>query len=179
MVASYVPSAENPADAMTRVFPANTHQFLDLEPKLNADLLRKKLDHLGVMPTFDWFASDDNAQFPRFCVRSNSTRTTYTDAFSYPWNNEVGYFFPPFSLIPRVLRKIALEEATAVLIHPNWTGAAWYPQLRTMAIQTLNFPPSPLLLGYPQFPGLRHRLTNLRLQISLISSPMEAVFPTK
>jgi len=36
---------------------------------------------------------------------------------------------PPFSVIQRVLQKISEEEATGLLLVPNWPTQTWWPYL--------------------------------------------------
>ena len=45
------------------------------------------------------------------------------------------YAFPPFSLTPRVLKKIQDEKATLLLITPAWHTQAWYPWALQLSIK--------------------------------------------
>ena len=55
------------------------------------------------------------------------------NAFSIKWSNLKCYVFPPFSLLPRVLRQISVDKALVVLIAPVWTTQSWYPLLNSSA----------------------------------------------
>ena len=49
------------------------------------------------------------------------------DAFSLDWSNFNFYAFPPFSVIPTVLKKLKSEGARGVCVLPDWPPQAWYP----------------------------------------------------
>jgi len=51
------------------------------------------------------------------------------DAFQILWKQLEAYAFPPFSLIPRVLQKVQLEQASIMLITLAWQTQAWYPKV--------------------------------------------------
>jgi hypothetical protein len=74
--------------------------------------------------------------------------------------------FPPFSLIPRIIRKIKDDQAKVLLIHPRWPGALWYPDLEAIMLMQHSISPSADVLRYPDHPDLRHPMTDLRLQAS-------------
>jgi hypothetical protein len=130
MHAVYVPSAENPADELTRGFKRS--KFLDLEVQLNPEVFQSWFQTGPFIPTIDWFASSSNTQLPRFCSWLPSPDATFTDAFSHNWGGEPGYMFPPFSLLPRILAKVRREKADVLLVHPLWPGALWFPLLNSM-----------------------------------------------
>ena len=63
--------------------------------------------------TVDAFASLVNAHFPRF-------RTRQDDAFSKDWGaEELLWINPPFEHFARVIHKIAVDSARAIVIAPN------------------------------------------------------------
>ncbi len=125
--AVYVPSAENPADELTRGFKRS--KFLDLEVQLNPEIFSSFVHEGPFTPSIDWFASSVNTQLDRFCSWLPSSNATFTDAFSQFWGNEPGYMFPPFSLLPRILAKVRRDRANILLVHPLWPGAIWFPLL--------------------------------------------------
>ena len=66
-------------------------------------------------PTVDAFASAVNARFPRFWTRQD-------DAFSKDWETEeLLWINPLFEHFARVIRKIAVDSARAIVIAPEWT----------------------------------------------------------
>jgi hypothetical protein len=132
LTAVYVPSAKNIADQYTRGV-VNNKRFFDLEVQLNPVVFRDYVLGKGPFsPEIDWFASADNTQLPRFCAwQEGIDGAEMIDAFAHAWSNDVGYMFPPFGLIPKVLQKVSNEEARVVLIHPDWPGALWRPLLNS------------------------------------------------
>ena len=51
------------------------------------------------------------------------------DAFSFSWQQEHFYAFPPFSCIPQVINKIELESATGILVALLFTTHLWFTRL--------------------------------------------------
>jgi hypothetical protein len=165
MLASYINAKENPADALTRG-ASNKKQLLDCEVQLNPSVFESLLSQGPFCPEIDWFASHVNHQLPRFFAWKNDPTAEGIDAFAFDWSECPGYVYPPFALIPRILRKITKDKASILMIHPDWPGALWAPDLRRMACQSVLLPVSADLLRYPDRPGLRHPMKNLRLAAS-------------
>ena len=165
MLASYVPSAENPADDLTRGVATKKH-LLDVEVQLNPEIFAEIVHSGPFVPVIDWFASAVNAQLPCFFSWKVEPSAEGFDAFNFDWSNVVGYMFPPFTLLPRVIRKIIQDGAKVLLIHPNWEGAMWAPELRHLTVRRLKLPKNPKLLVYPNRPGLRHPFRSLTLSAS-------------
>ena len=65
------------------------------------------------------------------------------DALSLDWRGLLGYAFPPFPILAKVIRKARLESASLILIAPRWPAQPWYPDL----LNLVHVPPVPLLLG--------------------------------
>ncbi len=130
VVASYVNTYENPADALTHGV-SNKRQLLDIEVQSNRPGVFQEVVKCGPFePTVDWFASaDENAQLPRFYAWCSDPSAEGIDAFDFSWSDDVGYMFPPFALIPRILWKINEDRAATILLHPDWPGALWAPDL--------------------------------------------------
>jgi hypothetical protein len=169
LVATYIPTDENPADELTRgrVSKAQTR---DIEVQLNPVVFHHLKTCGPFLPVIDWFASSANAQLPRYyswCEVSKSSAEGY-DAFSFFWGDECGFMFPPFNLLPRILSKIRQEGARVLLIHPQWPGAIWAPSLAEITVMREDLEQSADLLRYPESPNLRHPMTNLRLAASWV-----------
>ena len=49
-----------------------------------------------------------------------------------PWVGLKLYAFPPFSLLPRILQKVALEEVDLLLVAPLWPQRPWFPLLLSL-----------------------------------------------
>ena len=54
------------------------------------------------------------------------------DAFLLHWGDLTFYCFPPFSILPRVLRKIREERTTGIVVAPLWKKQAFWPMLMNM-----------------------------------------------
>ncbi|KYQ53526.1 hypothetical protein ALC60_00052, partial [Trachymyrmex zeteki] len=78
------------------------------------------------------------------------------DAFTLSWSSLNFYAFPPFILLPRVLRKIVDDEATGTVIVPWWPLQPWFPLFRRL---------------------LRSEPLILSLDLSLLSSPFRNQHP--
>ncbi|XP_076450421.1 uncharacterized protein LOC143286671 [Babylonia areolata] len=65
------------------------------------------------------------------------------DALSISWSNLLGYAFPPFPIMGKVLRKARLESATLILIAPHWPAQPWFPDL----LHLTRVPPLRLHIG--------------------------------
>ena len=87
------------ADRQSREINTNT------EWMLNSTLLNKALDKLQAHPDIDMFASRLNKQFPRYIFYRPDPGAYLVDAFSAQWTELNGCYFPPFSVIPKVLQK--------------------------------------------------------------------------
>jgi hypothetical protein len=165
MIALYVNTKVNPADALTRGI-ASTKHLLDCEVQLNPTIFQWMCQQGPFVPEVDWFASSVNALLPRFYAWKSDPATEGIDAFMFDWHNVVGYIFPPFILIPRILRKLIEDKAVMLLVHPDWPGALWAPDLRRLEKFAIQLPVSADLLRYPDQPGLRHLMWDLRLVAS-------------
>jgi hypothetical protein len=167
MTAMYIATDDNPADALTRGVTSR-RRMLDTEVQLNPDIVRENFSRGPFRPQIDWFASDQNAQLPRFYTWKAMPFSSAegVDAFMYSWNACPGYIFPPFVLIPRIIRKIRDERAKILLVHPRWPGALWYPDLEAITVMQQSICQSADVLRYPDHPDLRHPMTDLELQIS-------------
>jgi hypothetical protein len=153
LVASYINTKENLADALTRGV-SNKKQLLDCEVQLNPQVFQWICGQGPFSPEIDWFASSKNAQLERFYSWNAEPTAEGCDAFVFDWSVCPGYVYPPFALIPRILRKVTEDRASIILIHPDWPGALWSPDLRRMTRHSVLLPISADLLRYPDQPGL-------------------------
>lgn len=58
----------------------------------------------------------------------------FVDEFATQWNELIGYYFPRFSVILKVLQKLELEKATGVVVIPRWLTQVWYSMAMRMLI---------------------------------------------
>ena len=49
------------------------------------------------------------------------------NAFTFCWTNMFLYCFPPFRILPRVIRKVCVDGAKALIVAPQWTTQTWLP----------------------------------------------------
>lgn len=101
-------------------------------------------------PSIDLFASRLSHQVPRYMSWKMDPFGLGKDAFQIDWQFQEAYAFPPFCLIPRVLKKVLVEKATILLITPAWQTQAWYPSILQMSVQNpLSIPKTRNLLLDP------------------------------
>lgn len=164
--AAYVPGKLNvEADEESR------KENKDAEWRLNNDILLNALRVLQAQPEIDLFASRLNYQFSRYVSYRPDPYAVAVNAFTLSWTNLNFYIFCPFSVISRVLSKIAKDRAKGILVVPDWPSQPWYPQLAKLLIK----PPVLVsarvnLLSLPEKPEEKHRLCkSLRLIICEVS----------
>jgi hypothetical protein len=56
------------------------------------------------------------------------------DAMTLQWNRWTSFIHAPIIMLPRILKKIREDQATCLLIAPNWPGQTWYPLLLEMLV---------------------------------------------
>ncbi|KAL8609039.1 hypothetical protein ACOMHN_065265 [Nucella lapillus] len=88
-------------------------------------------------PMVDFFATRFNHQLPTFVSPVPDPLAWATDALSIPWRGILGYAYPPFPLLPKVLRKARLEHADLILIAPRWPAQPWFSDLLSLT----SYPP--------------------------------------
>jgi hypothetical protein len=115
------------ADLASRVFNDQT------EWKLDPFILSVVYEFLG-MPQIDLFASRLNHQLPLYVSWIPDPSAIGVDAFTLKWRNRYNYAFPPFSLIPQVLKKMEEAQAEMLLVSPYWPTQSWFPKLLRLLI---------------------------------------------
>ena len=108
-------------------------------------------------PCVDLFASRINHKLSDYISWHPDPSAVATDAFLFDWSDFVGYAFPPFSVLGKVIQKIIGDRATVLVVLPLWPSKSWFP----LALQLLIAPPRILSKGslyLPQDPARRHRL---------------------
>ena len=86
--------------------------------RMGLEALSVSQDLPCVVSSSSLFASALNFQLPWYCSRCPEALAWRIDALSFPWTNLRLYAFPPFSLLPRILNKIAQDEADLLLVAP-------------------------------------------------------------
>lgn len=120
--ASYISSSDNYiADKESRIKDFNS------EWSINKDCLKSLFHVLEYTPEIDLFASNQNTKCTRFFSWKPDPYSEAVDAFTVSWENLKLYAFPPFSLLPRVLQKLQVDNAEGLVIAPNWPTQPWFP----------------------------------------------------
>ena len=126
--AAHLPGKLNTeADHMSRHFNHKT------EWMLNTDAFKEIARQFG-SPEIDLFASRLNKQVDRYISWLPDPGAETVDAFTIDWKPLSFYAFPPFCLIAKCLQKIKCDDATGLLVVPNWPTQPWFPLLKGMII---------------------------------------------
>ena len=126
------------------------HTLADASSRVSTDreyeLRREVFDFVhawcGVTLTVDRFASARTAKLPRYNSRLVEYGSLAVDALSQLWRGETNYVYAPPALLDAVVRKIRLEEATAVVIVPAWSDQTWWRALVAAADAQLDLGPA-------------------------------------
>ncbi len=159
LLVRWVPSLANPADAPSRDRPLDSLPDPD-DWQLAPALARQVHQRFGPHD-FDWFATAQNRQCPRFAAARYHPRAALIDAFAHDWSQHStnGWVNPPFRLIGEALRHLILCRARATFIIPHWDAAPWWPKLWRVARASWQIPPGvldtfrPVWLGNAASPG--------------------------
>lgn len=93
------------------------------------------LSLISFKPTLDLFASRLTHKLESYVSYKFDPFSERTDAFSFPWPNEV-YLFPPINLIGRCVQKIMEENVNnALIITPAWPGLVSLPTITSLLIE--------------------------------------------
>ncbi len=106
-------------------------------------------------PLLDLFATNHSARLPLFVSPVPDPAAWAVDALSIPWSGLDAYAFPPFALLPRVLRKWETDRPRMILIAPDWPAQGWYPMLLQLARDRLPLRLGPRALVQPRS-GIPH-----------------------
>ena len=82
--------------------------------------LNNALSHLSLRPNIDLFASWLNNQFPQCESFKPDPGAVAVDAFSLNLHYLKLYAFPPFNVINAFLQRVREDQASGILIIPNW-----------------------------------------------------------
>ena len=90
------------------------------------------LEHFKFKPVIDLFASRINNHLPRFFPFRPDPEAEVINAFSVNLHGIQFYCSPPFSCIRRVIWKTINDNASDILVLPNWPSLCWYATLFTI-----------------------------------------------
>ena len=139
---------------------------------LQKTLLSHAFGELQFIPEIDLFASRINCQFPQYVAYRPDPGAVAIDAFSIPWTELKFYAFPPFSVIPSLLKKIQEDKAEGICVLPNWSTQPWFPKAMQMATKSpVKLKACKTLLSLPNQPEQTHPLhRKLDLLVCLLSA---------
>ncbi|KAJ8041499.1 hypothetical protein HOLleu_12330 [Holothuria leucospilota] len=166
--ASHIPGTENTeADLLSRDPTGNT------ECMLNPTIFRTIVSLWG-QPEIDLFASRINCQLHKYVSWQSHPSAFATNALSISWKNVFFYAFPPFSLIGKCLRKIEMDQASGILVAPQWTTQTWYTRIMQLLVdQPILLRPHKDLLTLPFSKTNTHPLhKKLRLMVCRVSGKL-------
>ena len=113
------------ADRYSRKYSVHT------EWKLNPKEFKRLCSAFGT-PEIDLFAARTNFQLSKYMSLNPDPSAHAINAFFHVWSEYV-YIFPPFNLIPRILKKLGEDRTEkALVVVPVWTTQTWYPKLVKM-----------------------------------------------
>ena len=144
---------------------------LSTEWKLHESIFGYIQKYLHFYPSVDLLASRINAQLLRFFAYQPDPKAEVINAFCVSWHNLSFYCFPPFSCIGKVLQKIISDNATGILIVPNWPSQFWFTVLQDLLLaEAFIILPNADNLYLPNQPDLKHPFfRNLELMACLVS----------
>jgi len=126
---THIAGKDNKADMPSREFNDRTEWSL-------CDNMFKTVCARFETPNIDLFASRLNAKLEMYCAWKPDPEAKFIDAFMLDWASfDYCYVFPPFSLLPRCVRKIKQDKAKALVIAPLWPTQTWFPLLMKLLVQ--------------------------------------------
>ena len=124
VLAKHLPGRLNVlADGLSR-----RHQILPSEWTLQQEVVSQIFWVLG-QPMVALFATRHNHRLPLYVSPVLDPAAWAVDALSLDWHRLEAYAFPPFILIPQVLRKIRNTECHVLLVAPLWPQRSWFSDL--------------------------------------------------
>ena len=79
-----------------------------------------------------WFQTEPPT--PLYLARRPDPAAMAVDAFTMDCSQWISSIHPPIILLNRVLLKVHLDKATALVIAPTWDAQPWYPMLLEMLV---------------------------------------------
>ena len=100
---------------------------------LNPKIFDEAQKILSFQPQVDCFATRINTLLPEYFSKRTGPEAKFMDTFTVNWHPYLCYPFPPFSLLPRVLQKIQVEQVEALIVAPYWPTQSWFIQILNLA----------------------------------------------
>ena len=120
------------------------------------------------------FATSSNHCCSLYFSPFHNPQALGTDAFLHSWDGFLAYAFPPWALIPQVLRKFhASSSVQMTLVAPYWPQRSWFLDLLDLVVDSpVALPSPPDLLKHPHFHRRHLRIHRLFLHAWRLSSDL-------
>jgi hypothetical protein len=145
----YIPGKLNlRADDLSRdgLGQAESNEILSTEWQLNPVILLQ-LWRQAYRPLVDLFATNKNKCLPLYFSPVRDPEALGIDALYHSWEGLDAYAFPPWNMLPVVIKKLEKSLCRMLLIAPMWTRMSWYPTLCMLSTsQPIRLPPRSNLL---------------------------------
>ena len=132
--------------------------------------------------SIDLFATSLNHRCSLYFSPFHDRNALGTDALLQNWNGWQAYAFPPWSLIPAVLKKLRSSSGVLLtIIAPYWPQRPWFPDLLDLVVDgPVALPQSRDLLRQPHFHRFHLGVSRLSLHAWRLSSdlPVPGVSPS-
>ena len=134
------------ADALSR-----PNQVLGSEWSLKIEVFQELRKRWPV--SIDLFATSLNHRCSMYFSPFHDPSAVATDSLLQDWNGWLAYAFPPWALIPAVLKKLWSSSGVLLtLIAPYWPQRPWFPELLDLVVDgPVTLPLSRDLLRQPHF----------------------------
>ena len=122
--------------------------------------------------SIDLFATSQNHRCSIYFFPYHDHNALGTDALLQNWNGWQAYAFPPWSLIPAVLKKLRSSSGVLLtIIAPYWPQRPWFPDLLDLVVDgPVALPQSRDLLRQPHFHRFHLGVSRLCLHAWRLSS---------
>ena len=153
------------ADALSR-----PNQILGSEWTLKQEIFGNLCRRWPV--SIDLFATSQNHRCSLYFSPYHDHNALGTDALLQNWNGWQAYAFPPWSLIPAVLKKLRSSSGVLLtIIAPYWPQRPWFPDLLDLVVDgPVALPQSRDLLRQPHFHRFHLGVSRLCLHAWRLSS---------
>ena len=158
------------ADALSR-----PNQVLGSEWSLKIEVFQELRKRWPV--SIDLFATSLNHRCSLYFSPFHDPSAVATDALLQDWNGWLAYAFPPWALIPAVLKKLRSSSGVLLtLIAPYWPQRPWFPELLDLVVDgPVALPLSRDLLRQPHFHRFHLGVSRLSLHAWRLSSDLPSL----
>ena len=158
------------ADALSR-----PNQVLGSEWSLKIEVFQELRKRWPV--SIDLFATSLNHRCSLYFSPFHDRSAVATDALLQDWNGWLAYAFPPWALIPAVLKKLRSSSGVLLtLIAPYWPQRPWFPELLDLVVDgPVTLPLSRDLLRQPHFHRFHLGVSSLSLHAWRLSSDLPSL----